>query len=389
MAKNSNSVKKDSTTENKNTKWTKQRKIAAGVIVAGIACTVVFAVIMAVSYFNSVRPIKSTEEESRVVGECGGFEVKYEELRYVTLLYKQALDVRLGKYDTLDSAGKAEYEAQLEALVLDDLKSNYIILALCDEYGIKIDSRKVKNHVNDELEKFVEATFDGDMDEYKAWLANNNLTDSFVRLMYKVDYLESQLLDHFIENKIGIEYDEYSLEAFADHIMESEDWAKATYAYYPKSSVTTTYKGQVYTIWDAKKSLPEAEAVSKALAEISSDSERFTYMTKSVIGKAPMVQGYSITGTGIYFTVGQMGEEFESATFALDLYGTSDVIELEDGYYVIMRLPLEEDEVKKQAAELLSHYRYGALKKCEDAKEAEISFIGNEYFDGLSLIDIE
>ncbi|MBE6619707.1 MAG: hypothetical protein E7626_08080 [Ruminococcaceae bacterium] len=389
MAKNSNSVKNISTTENKNTKWTKQRKIAAGVIVAGIACTVVFAVIMAVSYFNSVRPIKSTEEESRVVGECGGFEVKYEELRYVTLLYKQALDVRLGKYDTLDSAGKAEYEAQLEALVLDDLKSNYIILALCDEYGIKIDSRKVKNHVNDELEKFVEATFDGDMDEYKAWLANNNLTDSFVRLMYKVDYLESQLLDHFIENKIGIEYDEYSLEAFADHIMESEDWAKATYAYYPKSSVTTTYKGQVYTIWDAKKSLPEAEAVSKALAEISSDSERFTYMTKSVIGKAPMVQGYSITGTGIYFTVGQMGEEFESATFALDLYGTSDVIELEDGYYVIMRLPLEEDEVKKQAAELLSHYRYGALKKCEDAKEAEISFIGNEYFDGLSLIDIE
>jgi len=382
-------VKNISTTENKNTKWTKQRKIAAGVIVAGIACTVVFAVIMAVSYFNSVRPIKSTEEESRVVGECGGFEVKYEELRYVTLLYKQALDVRLGKYDTLDSAGKAEYEAQLEALVLDDLKSNYIILALCDEYGIKIDSRKVKNHVNDELEKFVEATFDGDMDEYKAWLANNNLTDSFVRLMYKVDYLESQLLDHFIENKIGIEYDEYSLEAFADHIMESEDWAKATYAYYPKSSVTTTYKGQVYTIWDAKKSLPEAEAVSKALAEISSDSERFTYMTKSVIGKAPMVQGYSITGTGIYFTVGQMGEEFESATFALDLYGTSDVIELEDGYYVIMRLPLEEDEVKKQAAELLSHYRYGALKKCEDAKEAEISFIGNEYFDGLSLIDIE
>lgn len=389
MAKNSNSVKNISTTENKNTKWTKQRKIAAGVIVAGIACTVVFAVIMAVSYFNSVRPIKSTKEESRVVGECGGFEVKYEELRYVTLLYKQALDVRLGKYDTLDSAGKAEYEAQLEALVLDDLKSNYIILALCDEYGIKTDSRKVKNHVNDELEKFVEATFDGEMDEYKAWLAKNNLTDSFVRLMYKVDYLESQLLDHFIENKIGIEYDEYSLEAFAEHIMESEDWAKATYAYYPKSSVTTTYKGQVYTIWDAKKSLPEAEAVSKALAEISSDSERFTYMTKSVIGKAPMVQGYSITGTGIYFTVGQMGEEFESATFALDLYDTSDVIELEDGYYVVMRLPLEEDEVKKQAAELLSHYRYGALKKCEDAKEAEISFIGNEYFDGLSLIDIE
>jgi len=389
MAKNSNSVKKISTAENKKTTWTKQKKIAASVIIAGIACTVLFAVIMAVSYFNSVRPIKSTEDEARVVGECGGFEVRYEELRYVTLLYKQALDVRIGKYDTLDDTGKAEYESQLESLVLDDLKSNYIILALCDEYDIKTDSRKVKNYVNDEMEKFVEATFDGDMDEYKDWLAKNNLTDSFVRLMYKVDYLESQLLEHFIKNKIGIEYDEYSLEAFAEHIMESEDWAKATYAYYPKSSVTTTYKGQVYTIWDAKNSLPTAEAAAKALAAISDDGERFTYMTKSVIGKAPMVQGYSITGTGVYFTVGQMGEEFESAALELDLYGTSDVIEFEDGYYVIMRLPLEEDEVKKQAAELLSHYRYGALKKCEDAKEAEIRFVGNEYFDGLSLIDIE
>ena len=207
--------------------------------------------------------------------------------------------------------------------------------------------------------------------------------------MYKVDYLESQLLEHFIENKIGIEYDEYSLGAFAEHIMESEDWAKAIYAYYPKTSVTAEHNGISYTVWDAERSLPTAKDAAMALAAISNDGERFDYMTKSVIGRAPLVQGYSITGTGVYFTIGQMGEEFESAAFDLDIYGTSDVIEFEDGYYVVMRLPLDEEEVKKQALELLSHYRYGALKKSEDKKEAEIRFIGNEYFNGLSLIDIE
>lgn len=388
MAKNSNSVKKISAKENKDTKWTKKKKIAAAVIIAGVVCTAIFAAIMIVSYFTSVRPIKSTEEEARVVGECGGFEVRYEELRYVTLLYKQALDVRIGEYDTLDAESKAEYEAQLEALVLNDLKSNYIILSLCDEYDIKTNSRDVKNYVNDEMEKFVEATFDGDMDEYKAWLAENNLTDSFVRLMYRVDYLESKLLEHFIKNEIGIEYDEYSLEAFAEHIMESEDWAKAIYAYYPKKTVTAMHNGEPIIVWDAEKSLPAAEAAAKVLAEISDDEERFTYMTKTVIQNTPFISGYA-NGMWIYFTVGQMGEEFESAAFALDLYGTSEVVELEDGYYVVMRLPLEEDEVKKSAAELLGHYQYGALKKCEDAKEAEISFIGNEYFEGLSLIDIE
>ena len=267
MAKKSKSLKKASEKENKSTKWTK-KKTAAAIIIAGVVCTLVFAAIMVISYFNSVRPIKSTEEEARVVGECGGFEVKYEELRYVTLLYKQALDVRIGEYDTLDAEGKAEYEAQLEALVLDDLKSNYIILSLCDEYGIKTNSRGAKSYVNNAMEEFVEATFDGNMDDYKAWLAEHNLTDSFVRLMYKADYLESQLLEHFIKNKIGIEYDEYSLGAFADHIMESEDWAKAIYAYYPKTSVTATYNGQSYTVWDAKNSLPTAEEATEALAAI-------------------------------------------------------------------------------------------------------------------------
>ena len=171
--------------------------------------------------------------------------------------------------------------------------------------------------------------------------------------------------------------------------MASEEWAKVIYAYYPKNSVTATHNGQSYVVWDAERSLPTAQAAAEALAAIGSDSERFTYMTKSVIGKAPMVQGYTITGTGVYFTIGQMGEEFESTTFALELYGASGVIELDTGYYVIMRLPLEKDEVKKSAAELLSQYQYGALKKCEDAKEAEISFVGNEYFKSLSLIDIE
>jgi hypothetical protein len=207
--------------------------------------------------------------------------------------------------------------------------------------------------------------------------------------MYSVDYLESRLLDHFIKNSINIEYDENTLGAFADHIMESDEWGKAIYAYYPKSSVTAVHDGQSYVVWDAERSLPAATDAAESLAAIESDSERFNYMTKTVIGKAPMVQGYTITGTGVYFTVGQMGEEFESAVFGLELYGTSGVIELDTGYYVVMRLPLEEDEVKKQAAELLTHYQYGALKKSEDAKETEISFVGNEYFYSLSLIDIE
>jgi hypothetical protein len=48
-----------------------------------------------------------------------------------------------------------------------------------------------------------------------------------------------------------------------------------------------------------------------------------------------------------------------------------------------------EDEVRTRAGELLSQYQYAVLKRAEDEKRVELSFEGNEYFDGLNLIDIE
>ena len=84
-----------------------------------------------------------------------------------------------------------------------------------------------------------------------------------------------------------------------------------------------------------------------------------------------------------------MGNWYEDAAFSLAIYGSSEAILGEDGYYVIMRLPLEKEDVKSQLDTLLVQYQYAALKKHIDSERAGLSFVGNDYFGTLNLTDIK
>ena len=357
-------------------KWlTKKKIIAASVVGVVVVAAIILAVVLA---FNWIRPIESTEEEARVVGTVGGFEVRYEELRYITLLHRASLDSEMGKYDELDAEGKAEYERILEERVMADVENNYVILSLCEKYGINADSNAAKSYVNDSIKNVVKTDFGGSVDKYKEWLKKNNITDSVLRLLFKVEYLEGELLQYVAENNMGIEYDEQSLPEFIEYVMDSEDWARTVHVYYPHQ-------------WDAVEDYNGFERAKEAalnVAQIWQEGARRDAMY-SEIGRAPMIQGISTTGNGSYFTYGQMGDKYEAAAFALDEYEVSDVIETEDGYFVIMRLPKEEDDVKAQVETLLSYYRYAVLKEQMDAEKEVLSFAGNEYFDSLELIDVK
>ena len=358
--------------------WTKKKIIAAAIIGVSVLCTVIFAIVAVTMNLGRVKPIKSTDKEATVVGECAGYEVRYEEVRYITSLYRSELDARLGKYEDLDAEGKAQYESELEALVLENIENNYVVLSLCDKYGIDTDSLALDKQVQSDIELFVEDNFDGKFEDYKLWLAENKLSDTFFRLIYKVEYLEGQLLDYFVENKINIGYDEESRAEFTEYVMTSGDYVRTVHAYYPKTSEYT----------DVSDSLERAKATAKLLAA-EGDGERRYSLMRSAIGQAPFVAGISMTSDGIYFTYGQMGESYENAAFALENYGVSDVVETEDGYYVIMRLELELETVKKKSNELLAQYQFVALKSAEDLQREAIDFVPNDFFKGLSLIGIE
>lgn len=380
MAKKTNKAKNTKAIVPQKTRWTKKKKIAATILITAAASFVIFIGIMIALNVNAVRPIKSTEEEARVVGEIAGYEVRYEELRYVTLLHRASLDSKYGKYSTLDDATKKIYEEELRERVLRDIENNYVILSLCKDYKIDADSKKVKDHVQNTIESIVEDDHGGSMDNYKAWLKKNNQTDAFLRLTVKTVHLESLLYDHFVKNKIGIEFNEDNADKFTKYVMdnEGESWIRTIHLFYPKQS----------DYYDVSKSLSSAQDALEKLRGEADGEERLSLMM-SLIGGAPFVNGYSTIENGFYFTVGAMGEDYENAAFALDAYGVSEIVDAEEGYYVIMRVPMEENHVKRQTNELLTQYRYASLKRKMDEKREKISFKGNDYFNGLNLIDIK
>ena len=375
--KNKVSVIEKKDTSLKKKWWNKKKVIAVSILGVALLAAIIFA---AVTVATTALPISGTEEESRVVGSFGNYEVKYEELRYVTLINKRELDAEMGKYDTLSESKKAEYEKRLEEAVLEDIKNNYAVLLLCDEYGINTGSIVARFETQKKIQALVDDEFDGDVGKYKEWLKANGLTDGFLRFTYRVEYFEEKLYDYFVKNNVNIEYDNNDFDGFIEYVTSGEDWVRTIHSYYPKQ---WQYAPANY---NAKT---RAETAYAKIIAAEGNGDRYNAM-KTEIGKAPMVKGYSVeTEDGIYFTYGQMGEKYENTSYSLAEYGVSEVIETEDGYYIIMRLPIEKDYVAKHAAALLTQYRYAALKVSIDEKMADMEFSGNEYFDGISLVDIK
>ncbi len=355
---------------------TGKRAVAAAVIVAGFLALIAFAVVIFAFDLGPVREIKSSEEEARVVGEVAGFEVRYEELRYITLLYREELDSEMGEYSSLDAESKRIYEQELEKRVTSEIKNNYVILSLCERYGIDTDSKEARKYVKSSIEELVDEI--GGKKAYTAWLEESKLTDALLRLIYKTEYLETVLLETLTERGDEIIYSENELDDFVKFIMEDESYIKVIHAFYPKEN-------KYVEDWDARS---RADAALARIREAADDGARLTAMNRE-IGKAPFVSGYSVTGTNYYITHGQMHEDYEELAFSLGEYEVGEVLELEEGYYIIMRVPKLRDEVAPRAYEFIDHYRYAVLKEIEEVQAEKLAFSGNEYFKSLKLLEIK
>ena len=364
--------------EKKKFEWTKQKKIAATVIGVAFASAIVFGILVVAMRLGGVRPIRRTEQEAVVVGECAGYEVRYDELRFITITCRSPLEAKYGKYDTLGEAEKSAFEAELEAKVLDTIENNYAVFALANEYEINTNSHDIEKKVQEKIELFVEQNYEGDFDLYKNALSEMGLSDAFFRLVQKVDCIEELLLEKLESEKIGVEYGVENITEFTDYVMTSGDYVRTIHVFYPKALQHI----------DTSDSKQRAEDAAEMLKAIVGGEARYSAM-RSAIGEAPFVPGISMTSDGIYFTYGQMGDAYESAAFALDIYGVSDVVETADGYYVIMRLEPELETVRRKAGELLSQYQYAVIKKAIDGQKQKIEFAPNEAFDALSLVEIK
>lgn len=331
-------------------------------IVGIVLCVVMLAPVLVSC--SAGRPIKASEQDLKVVGNVGNFEVLYEELRYVTLFYKLQLEDKYGEGIWDNAATAQQYSDELNELVARNITANYAVLSLCAEVGITTDAEEIQQSVTDYINEMVEEL--GGRGEYKKQLKAENATDHFLRFTIAVDYCQSELYYSYTQDLGLIETD---FEKVYDYIMED-------------NFVRTVH---VYIQNDKDDDVEQNRAVAEDVVERIKNGEDI----KKIIGSS-INEDFDLTTTnGYYFGRGEMLQAYEDAAFALDVNEISGVVETPTGFYIIQRLPLEASYVMQNLTTLMDQYQYSELNRYIDERQAQLSIEFNDYGKSLDLTAME
>ncbi len=333
----------------------------AAVILAVIAGIIVWSIV-------SVRPVKRNDTQAAVIGQVGEYDIYYDEFSYLVGIHKSNMEYKFGDINwDGDSALAKNCISQVEEKVREDIKKNYIVLELCKKYGVDTDGKEINKAVNEHIKTVIKTDFEGKKAKYAEWLEKNNLSDAYYRLIVKSGLLEEKLLEKLVSDGKEIKYSIKNFPEFSAFSKESDEFIRTIHVYYPKFDK--------YKVVDIQGVHDECVSISNALRTEADAQKRYDAMN-DFIGACPyMVDGYTInTMDGVYFTEGMMGEEYEKVARSLDVYGVSDVLETDDGFYVIMRLPREDSYMDKHADTLLSNYQMAKLVLLERKTEKDIKF---------------
>ncbi len=355
-----------------NKKKKRNKIIAISLIAVGLISTVAVIIMAALGVFDTgeVKPIRSSLEDRRVVGEIDGHKVRYEELKYVTYVIKQQYREKYGQdvWDSEESAAK--YRDQLEADVISTLKTIYSTLVICDEVGVKENNKDAKEYTQAQIEKYVTENYRGDFEAYKSDIASSNLTDAAMRFAEKIEYLDFQAKSSMISDKNRLLYSKENAQEFIDYVLSSDDYSRIYYVIFNKNDNAGT---------DASG---KAAAMAEHLRSIEDTDERYKEM-REYISKSTTF----ISTNGQYVVDGTMGEEFDAAVDSIDIYGVA-VAETEGEYFVMMKMPKEESHVRGGFDDMLASYQEIAYTKYKNEVIDRIEFVSNKYYDSLDLVNI-
>ena len=330
----------------------------------------IISVFLAISLLLSASLLLSCGNDDKlnrtVVGTVGGYDVYYEELRWLTMQYKDLYESSYGEgiWDKSETAEK--YRAELESSVYSAIVANYAVLALCDdpqltlngEKLIDINSATVQSLVNDYVAATIEEA--GGELTYKKELKENYMTDSLYRFITGIDICENLVFKQYCELRL---------------IDDSND---AAYDYIINNFIRTKH---IYIQNDAKDNVNDNRALAESVRLKLLNGEDLDTLIANY-----SEDGYMSTENGYYFTHGQYSKAYEDASFALAVGQVSEVIETFSGYYVIQRLELDSGYVMLNLLTgLKDQYLLAVFDKFVEARKADLSFSPNEFGSGLDL----
>lgn len=350
----------------------KKKKIILIVCMA-VSVLLVAGIIVGLLIANSEER-KQLAADRKTVAVCNDFNIPYEELRFLTLFYKDELELKYGSGIWDDPAKAEEHRAELESLVRENINENYVVLTACKELSIPTESKEMDEYVDKKI-RSLRAEFESDKD-YKTWLEENWMTERYMRFSIGISYLESAIYYTLLDNDMYA-FSQSNIDEFKHFVENSGNYVRTIHVF------IENVEGE-----DPAANLARANVISQELRSISDFDERLARM-HTYIGSKDNDDLYSVTGHGYYFTQGEMDEEYERAAFDLEIGDVSEPVVCKGGNFVIMRLTPEADYIEKNAQNLLNNYHSVALGMYEDGFRGKCVVEFNEYGKSIDLVALK
>lgn len=310
-------------------------------------------------------------QEQKVIGTCSGYEVLYEELRYVTLTYKDMFEATYGKgiWDTPESA--EQYRAELEETVWRVMLNNYAVLAACQNHGITAEdfnSDVIQAAVDADVEDVIESY--GGEKAFEAALKELYMTEHFLRFCLTVAQLENELM-----------YALTDIDMIEDDANEFMTWIEEGNGVYVQHVFIENDEGE-----DPEVNRQTAQDIRTQLLN-GADIANF-------VGSAV---NEDLQNVAPYYIVRDVyTEEMETAALALQNVGdVSEVVETADGFYVLVRIEETRDEngenltLLSKISSLLVSYQWARVEEYVETYKADLNIELNEYGKSIDLLEIE
>ncbi len=298
-----------------------------------------------------------TEADGKIVMKVNGEDVSLAKYRYYFLNFKYGVD---GGDSSVWESDDGTLAAQLDSMILSETQNMAAIKVLANELGVTLSEEIKQANVDTIIAETIKAYEESGETTYAEQLENYFLTDVLFRDLQTTYALQNEV------------YGQSFLEGGALYPVTDElvlDYINDNYVRVKHILIKTT------DLDDAEKA--EARKRADNILDRAKNGESFEELVKE----------YSEDGmdpeTGYYFTTGKMVQEFEEASYDLEVGEISDIVESVYGYHIIKKYEMEQDYILSDEtlrSEAASQICYEAYADKLTSTAAGLSY---EYLEGI------
>lgn len=299
--------------------------------------------------------VYASPRAGRVVATVGDVEVLYEEYYFIAQNRIDELKAEGGEGVLDDPAVLADLDAFVWERILQRDKA---LVSLGYSYGLNVYDGDLAENVDAYLSSVKEGEYGGDRGAYIDGLQQMHMTEHYARSYFGVQ--------HYLANAIVLEM-LYRGELETDDAavlarLQGADFIRTAHVFISKTDGN-------YTVEEDRAHANELHATISAA---TTNQARYDALNRAIGGKYN-TDFSDLTGDGHYFARGEMTAAYEAAAFALAEYELSPVIETEDGFYLIMRLPKSEAYIKENLQSLKENAYFVVLNQKVEERMATLT----------------